>query len=148
MFTIFGKFSILSSKELNAIDKKIVDLETKKDDAIFKLMEKTQGGAKIQWDNWNNEQLKELSKELQQVLECRKKRNQESCLTQFLLTLENTIDAFSEGNEQCERFKITLCEHRRALKNTFSTLSSEDEDFKAMIEKAEQVTAKRKMYAG
>ena len=113
MFTIFGKFFIISANELDIINNDMEDLRTKANDAYFKLMEKNQGGAKIQWDNWNNRQLEDLLKELEQVIETRKRRNQESCLKNLQLALKNTISAFSED----EDFKSALEEIQQKIDN-------------------------------
>lgn len=111
MLPIFNSFVIMSAQELVDIDNRIDDLKTQKEDAYFKLMEKSQGGAKIQWDNWNNRQLEDLLKELEQVIETRKKRNQESCLKNLQLALKNTISAFPED----EDFKTTLEEIQQKI---------------------------------
>ena len=111
MFPIFNSFVILSEREFSDLINTTEDLRNQMNDAYFKLMEKSQGGAKIQWDNWNNRQLEDLLKELEQVIETRKKRNQESCLKNLQLALKNTISAFSED----EDFKTTLEEIQQKI---------------------------------
>jgi hypothetical protein len=113
MFPIFNSFVVMSAQELVDIDNRINDLKTQVDDADFKLMEKTQGGAKIQWDNWNNSQLEDLLEELKQVIETRKKQNQKNCIENLQLALKNTIDAFSDN----EDFKAILEEYRKKMMN-------------------------------
>ena len=111
MLPIFNSFVILSEREFADIVNTNEDLRNQVEDANFKLMETTLGGAKIQWDNWNNRQLEDLLKEVKQVLETRKRLNQESCLRNLQLALKNTISAFSED----EDFKATLEEIQQKI---------------------------------
>lgn len=120
MFPIFNSFVIMSAQELVDLDNRLNDLKTQVDDAYFELMQKTQGGAKIQWDNWNNKQLEELLEELKQVIETRKKQNQESCLSNLQLALKNTISAFSDN----EDFKAILEEYREKMMNEVDKTSA------------------------
>lgn len=113
MFPIFNSFVILSKRELVDLDNTIEDLRVQVRDAYFELMDKTQGGAKIQWDSWDNNQLESLLKELKQVIEDRKKQNQENCLANLQLALKNTISAFSDD----EDFKNTLEEMQQKIDN-------------------------------